>query len=75
LQANAGETIKALFKFQIPLLPNGEYAMTVFIAERDPFEHTQYHWLHDAFILKVASDKLRYGLVGITFSRYWVLRG
>lgn len=68
LQVNAGEKIKAVFEFQMPLLPNGEYAMTVSIAEGDPFEHTQHHWLHDALILKVASDKLRYGLVGIPFN-------
>jgi lipopolysaccharide transport system ATP-binding protein len=65
---NAGEKIKAAFKFQIPFLPNGEYAMTVSIAEGDPFEHTQHQWLHDALILKIVSDKLRYGLVGIPFS-------
>jgi lipopolysaccharide transport system ATP-binding protein len=65
MQINAGEKIKALFQFQMPLLPNGEYAMTVSIAEGDPLEHTQHHWLHDALIIKVASDKLRYGLVGI----------
>ena len=68
MQVEAGEKIKAVFQFQIPLLPNGEYAMTVSIAEGDPFEHTQHHWLHDALILKIASDKLRYGLVGIPFN-------
>lgn len=64
----AGDKIKATFEFQLPLLPNGEYAMTVSIAEGDPFEHTQHHWLHDAYIIKVVSDKLRYGLVGIQFA-------
>jgi len=64
---NAGEKIKAVFKFQIPLLPNGEYSMTVAIAEGNIVEHTQHHWLHDAVVFKVVSDKLRYGLVGIMF--------
>lgn len=68
LLVQAGEKIRAMFNFQIPLLPNGEYAITVSIAEGDPFDHTQHHWLHDALILKVASDKLRYGLVGIPFT-------
>ena len=68
LQVNAGEKIKAVFQFQMPLLPNGEYAVTVSIAEGNPLEHTQHHWLHDALILKIASDKLRYGLVGIPFN-------
>jgi lipopolysaccharide transport system ATP-binding protein len=68
LLVKAGEKIEAVFQFQIPLLANGEYAITVSIAEGNPFEHTQHHWLHDALILKVASDKLRYGLVGIPFN-------
>ncbi len=67
LLVNAGEKIKALFKFQIPQLPNGEYAITVSIAEGSPIEHKQHHWLHDAIVFKVTSNKLRYGLVGIPF--------
>jgi lipopolysaccharide transport system ATP-binding protein len=69
LLVNAGEKIKALFQFKMPLLPNGDYALTVSIAEGDPSEHIQHHWLHDALILKVASDKLRHGLVGISFDQ------
>ncbi|MCX7068401.1 MAG: ABC transporter ATP-binding protein [Methylococcales bacterium] len=68
LSVNEGEKIKAIFEFQMPLLPNGEYAMTVSIAEGNPFEHTQHHWLHDAMIFTVCSSKLRYGLVGIQFN-------
>jgi len=67
LQVKAGDQIKAVFKFQMPLLPNGEYAITVSIAEGNPIKHTHHHWLHDALILKVASDKPRHGLVGIPF--------
>lgn len=68
LLVKVGEKIKATFQFQIPLLPNGEYAVTVSVAEGDPFENTQHHWLHDALIISIASEKLRYGLVGIPFS-------
>ncbi len=67
LYVKAGEKFKASFVFKVPLLPNGEYAVTVSVAEGEPFEHVQHHWLHDALILKVASDQLRYGLVGIPF--------
>lgn len=57
----------ARFRFRLPLLPNGDYAMTVSIAEGTPEEHVQHHWLHDAMLIKVASTKMRYGLVGIPF--------
>lgn len=64
-----GERVEARFNFQLPMLPNGEYSMTVSIAEGDPEIHTQHHWLHDAVRIRVASTKLRYGLVGICFNQ------
>jgi lipopolysaccharide transport system ATP-binding protein len=67
LRLLAGDRCEAIFDFELPLLPNGDYAMTVSIAEGTPLEHIQHHWLHDAIIIKVASRKLRYGLVGIPF--------
>lgn len=67
LDVAAGETLEAVFVFHLPLLPNGDYSMTVSIAEGDPWTNTQHHWLHDALIIKVSSPSLRYGLVGIPF--------
>lgn len=68
LQLNPGERIKANFIFHLPYLPNGDYTITVSFAEGDIHNHTQHHWLHDALLLKVASDRVRYGLVGIPFN-------
>lgn len=67
LRVESGEKIKAVFQFQMPLLPNGEYTVAVAIAEGNPYEPIQHHWLHDALVLKIVSDKMRYGLVGIPF--------
>ena len=67
LRVDAGEGVVAEFVFTLPLLPNGDYSMTVSIADGEPFNHVQHHWLHDAVILRVQSTKLRYGLVGIPF--------
>ncbi|GAA4854045.1 ABC transporter ATP-binding protein [Luteimonas vadosa] len=67
--AEAGSTLEASFTFHLPMLPNGTYSMTVAIADGDPFNHVQHHWLHDALLINVASGKLRYGLVGIPFDR------
>lgn len=63
----AGQTLEARFDFTVPLLPDGDYSMTVSIAEGDPWDNIQHHWLHDAVLIRVASTKLRYGLVGIPF--------
>ena len=65
---NADEVFYGVFSFMLPMLVNGDYSMTVSVAEGDPFVQTQHHWLHDAIIINVNSDKLRYGVVGIPFS-------
>jgi lipopolysaccharide transport system ATP-binding protein len=62
-----GDVLEAVFAFRLPLLPNGKYSMTVSIADGDPFNHVQHHWLHDAVLIDVLSERLRYGLVGIPF--------
>lgn len=62
-----GDRLEATFLFRLPLLPNGSYSMTVSVADGDPFNHVQHHWLHDAMLINVMSDRLRYGLVGIPF--------
>ena len=43
--------------------------MTVSIADGDPAINVQHHWLHDAVLINVQSQKLRYGLVGIPFEK------
>ncbi len=65
----AGQSIEAVFAFTLPMLPNGIYSVTVAIADGDLATHVQHHWLHDALLLHVSSNKPRYGLVGIPFDR------
>jgi lipopolysaccharide transport system ATP-binding protein len=74
MQVDAGTTLEASFRFTLPMLPNGDYSMTVSIADGDPFANTQHAWLHDAVLIKVASPKLRYGLVGIPFDEVTMKR-
>lgn len=67
MSTSQGDVLEAVFSFRLPLLPNGSYSMTVSIADGEPFNHVQHHWLHDALLINVVSDRLRYGLVGIPF--------
>jgi lipopolysaccharide transport system ATP-binding protein len=62
-----GEAMRAQFAFRLPLLPNGEYSITVALADGDLLDHVQHHWIHDAVVLAVRSTRHRYGLVGIPF--------
>jgi lipopolysaccharide transport system ATP-binding protein len=67
LKLQGGQVLEASFMFSLPLLPNGDYSMTVSVADGDPWVNIQHHWLHDAVLIRVSSPKLRYGLVGIPF--------
>jgi lipopolysaccharide transport system ATP-binding protein len=62
-----GASIEAQFTFELPMLPNGEYSVMASLADGDIFSNIQHHYLHDAFIIQIASQKIRYGLVGLKF--------
>jgi len=64
---DAGQSIVGRFVFALPMLPSGDYSMTISIADGTPHSHVQHHWLHDAAIIKVVSERKRYGLVGLAF--------
>lgn len=63
--ANKGQRLTAEFEFLMPVLPNGEYAVSPAIANGTQLEHQQLHWIHDALILKVQSSSVILGLVGL----------
>jgi lipopolysaccharide transport system ATP-binding protein len=64
-----GMTFEGVFEFRLPMLPNGQYAVMASVADGDPYDNVQHHWMHDALILNVSSSKIRYGLLGIPFER------
>ncbi|NYT24357.1 ABC transporter ATP-binding protein [Alcaligenaceae bacterium] len=61
----AGETQECRFRFQMPLLPAGEYAVTVSVAEGTQVDHIQHHWVHDALIVQSLCASVSTGIVGI----------
>ncbi|KAB8043351.1 ABC transporter ATP-binding protein [Janthinobacterium aquaticum] len=65
----AGEVFEGIFEFRLPMLPNGQYAVMASVADGDLQNHIQHHWLHDALIVNISSSKIRYGLVGLPFTR------
>jgi lipopolysaccharide transport system ATP-binding protein len=62
-----GQVLKASFRFELPLLPNGEFSITAASGEGAPHDYIAHHWVHDAAIISVSSTKKRYGLMGIPF--------
>ncbi len=65
LQVEPGERIEARFRFQMPILPVGDYSICVSIAEGTQQDHVQHQWIHDALIVKSHSSSVCTGLVGI----------
>lgn len=68
LLVRAGRRVRARFAFDMPRLPNGDYTVSVAIAEGTLAEHSQHHWMHDALTFKVHTSSVYTGLVGIPMS-------
>ena len=60
-----GMLIKTRFIFTIPILPQGEYSITVAAAEGTQKDHIIHHWLNDALILKSSCTSIAAGLAGV----------
>ena len=65
LQLAVGEKFEAQFHFRMPILPVGEYTITVALAEGTQQEHVQHHWIHDALSFKSHTSSVASGLIGI----------
>ena len=57
--------LEAEFQFIMPVLPLGDYVVTVAIANGTQEQHVQHHWMHDALVLKSLATSLSTGLIGI----------
>ena len=57
--------LQADFVFYMPLLPSGEYSITIAIANGTQELHEQHHWIHDAVLFKSESSSVASGLIGI----------
>ena len=60
-----GDRVVARFDFRMPILPMGEYSITVALANGTQVEHIHHHWLHDALVFRSHSSSISHGLVGI----------
>lgn len=60
-----GCELVARFEFRLPLLPSGDYSITVAFADGSQESHVQHHWMHDALIVRVHASSICQGLVGV----------
>ncbi|WP_200871050.1 Wzt carbohydrate-binding domain-containing protein, partial [Aeromonas hydrophila] len=64
-----GDVFFGEFEFELPMLPNGDYAITCSVANGDLHNNIQHHHLHDAAFIKVLNSQVRWGLVGVKFRK------
>ena len=65
IHCREGSKLQADFVFYMPLLPAGEYSITISIANGTQDVHEQHHWIHDAVSFKSESSSVASGLIGI----------
>jgi lipopolysaccharide transport system ATP-binding protein len=65
-----GDDRIASFTFEMPVLQQGQYTVTVAVADGTLHGHTQHHWIHDAYVLAASGrDAIATGLVGLPMKR------
>jgi lipopolysaccharide transport system ATP-binding protein len=65
LHFEAGTEYQTVFRFTFPLLPSGDYTLTVTVADGDFYQHQQLVWRSDILVVRVAAERFRYGLIGV----------
>lgn len=65
IEVGAGDLLIGEFEFVMPIMPKGEYSITVAIANGTQNEPEQHHWVHDAISFRSDSTSAATGLVGI----------
>lgn len=65
LSAAAGERVRATFEFRMPVLPVGDYAVSLAVADGSQRSHEMHQWIHDAMVFSSRSTSLATGLIGI----------
>jgi lipopolysaccharide transport system ATP-binding protein len=65
IRANNAQHAVATFDFKMPLLPVGDYAITVAIATGSQTSHVQQHWIHDAIVFHSQASRVGFGLIGV----------
>jgi len=61
----AGGMLQASFRFQMPILPPGDYSLCAALSDGTQDHHVVHQWIHDALILKSHSSSVTTGLMGV----------
>ncbi len=74
VRAGVGERLAASFQFVMPLLPAGDYTVTLGFADGTQDDHLMHHWIHDALTFKSVTTSVSTGLVGVPMDEISLVR-
>ncbi|WP_243039093.1 ABC transporter ATP-binding protein [Dyella sedimenti] len=74
LVCEAGEKLTAEFEFRMPILPAGEYAVSVAVSDGSQASHIIHQWIHEALIISSHASQVSTGLMGIPMKRIQLIR-
>lgn len=63
------KTIEVSFEFLMPSLQQGDYSITVAVAQGTQADHLQHHWIHDALIIRARPDRIYSGLIAVPMKK------
>jgi lipopolysaccharide transport system ATP-binding protein len=69
ISVESGSKVKVMFEFRMPILPLGDYAVSVAVADGTQAKHVMHQWIHDAIILSSRSTSVATGLIGVPMRR------
>lgn len=72
--ANSADLLLTTFKFQMPVMREGDYTMSLAIAEGTQADHVQHQWMHDALAFHVHSASICLGLVGVPMQEIRIVK-
>ena len=69
LVVRAGQELLARFSFTMPVLPVGDYAFAIAVAEGTQEDHVQHNWVHSALGLHVVASSCATGVRAVPMQR------
>lgn len=69
IELDPGDSIQLTFEFRMPILPVGDYAITLAVSDGTQSEHVMQEWIHDAIVISSRSTSISTGLIGIPMRR------
>lgn len=65
LDFGPGSKLRVAFRFRMPILPPGDYFISIAIASGTQMDHEQHQWLHEAIHFTSQASSVCTGMVGI----------